>query len=291
MFKKLLLITLLCTISTRPAQYNIQIPLDLKIMSNAAAGTVTGALLLIAGNKLYQKYYASTHKLQKKPQIGIFEIGDLSSGATKYMAQIEKATYDDNIAGILIKINSGGGHAGTSEVLFRELKLIQQKKPIVIFIENVCCSGGYLIASVGKIVAPYMAEIGSIGVLCTIEKIKEPKSKNKEDLTVDFVFAGADKVFRNPYAPDASPEQRQKMQFQVDRDYEFFCSTIAQERGLSLNEKNKWADAQTFVAPDALEIGLIDKIGGFNDAKLLVQQLVREAKGDTQLSIEFVELK
>ncbi|HJM68591.1 MAG TPA: S49 family peptidase [Candidatus Babeliales bacterium] len=291
MLKKFLLLALLCTASSKPAQYNIQIPVDFKIISNSAAGTIAGALLLVAGKKLYQKYYISTPVAEKKKQIGIFEIGDLSAGATKYMGQIEKAMYDDNIVGLLLKINSGGGHAGTSEVIFRELKIIKQKKPIVVFIENVCCSGGYLIASTGKIVAPHMAEVGSIGVLCAIEKIKEPKSSKKEDLTVDFVFAGADKVFRNPYAPDASPEQRQKMQAQVDLDYDFFCSAIAQERGISLDDKDKWADAQTFVAPDALKLGLIDQVGGFNDAKVLIINLVKKALEDPKLATEFTEIK
>ncbi|MBT4856272.1 S49 family peptidase [bacterium] len=299
MFKKVSLLLILfilgnISMGTKPSQmsiptsYTLEIPLDAKIIINGALGFAATYLCVLGGKRLYTKFY--TPKPQPKAQIGIIEINDLSN-APHHLSLIEKVRFDQNIKGVILKVNSGGGPAGTSETIFRELKILQQHKPIIVYVENVCCSGAYLIACTGKIITPQMAEVGSIGVLCAIEKIKDPKTNKRENLTIDFIFAGADKVFKNPYSAEASPEQRKKVQDQVDLDYDFFCSAVAQERNLSLTTKEKWANAQTFVGPDALELGLIDKIGGFSDAKDYARDLVKEKLEDKNTQINFIEIK
>lgn len=251
-------------------------------------GFVAAELLLMAGHSAYNKFFKKPDIINN--QIAIIELNELMS-TEKYVSRLEKALCDENIVGVLLKVNSSGGAAGASEVMYRELKRIQQHKPIVAFVENTCCSGAYLAScAADKIIAPVMAELGSIGVLCAIEKIHSPRSAKKEHIDIDFVYAGKDKLIKHPYGPEMSPEQRAKMQGTIDKDYEFFCEIVSENRNIPLSSKEEWADAQTFNAQDAHKLGLCDYIGGLSEAKQLIKNLVNEKKEDATKQLDFILL-
>jgi protease-4 len=196
---------------------------------------------------------------------------------SRLLSRLVELTNDSKTDAVLLIVNSDGGSGSMAETIYRELKKIKAKKPVVVFIPEACLSAAYgFSCCADKIISTERAEIGYIGVRCQINKIKNPKTENKEDFVPEFFIGGKNKAFEDPYSPELTPEQRENMQQQVNRAYEIFYSRVARERGLSLETKEQWADAKIFFAQEALDQHLIDAIGGYTDAQDAVKQVLRD---------------
>lgn len=189
----------------------------------------------------------------------------------KYLSSFFK---DPNIKGIILQIDSPGGAAGTSQVLFQEILKLKEKypKPVVALVDNVCASGAYYIAAATDyIIAPPSAIVGSIGVYMggfnykkLLDQIKV-KQKLKQ--------AGKFKTTFNPYAEGDTHEQEAMIQRLVDNTYDQFVKDVAKQRGLLVKKKSEWADGKIFTAQDALRLGLINKTGSISDAEEKIKSL------------------
>ncbi len=103
----------------------------------------------------------------------------------------------------------------------------------------------------------------------------------------EYLKAGKYKVVGNPYQ-SLDEEGKQYHQNLVDEQYNVFCFAVAENRDLNLAEKEKWADGQEFIAPTALELGLIDQIGGWSDAKEKIVELIKERNPNAAGKINIV---
>jgi protease-4 len=215
--------------------------------------------------------------------IALFAIQGLILDETEWVKKIYKIKQDDSIHGVIIKIDSGGGACGASYLLYKEIKALAEKKPVVVIVGNSCCSGAYL-ASIGAncIIASNMAEIGSIGVIQIISKKKIKKFKDggaSGEINFEVISSSPNKTIFNELGPDLSPEQRNHQQAQIAHFYEMFYRTVAAERRLDSENHMKWADAQVFSGEQALKLRLIDKLGSYSDALAEVLTLVNERVG------------
>ena len=186
-----------------------------------------------------------------------------SSGITpkKIIDALDKAEKNDNVKGIVIRINSPGGSALASDIIYNSVKNIT--KPVYISIGSIAASGGYYIASAGnKIFADNNSITGSIGVVSLIPTFNE--LTNKLGVNFDEITLGK---YANLYSLTESmtPERKEKIYSTSLRVYNEFKQKVATGRHLSLEEVEKLAQGKVWLGEEAIHNGLIDSIGGIND--------------------------
>lgn len=219
---------------------------------------------------------------QEEDKIGLMKLGDIDEeDIVKILKKIEIFMRDKNVKGVLLLINSPGGSSALSELLFREIKELTKVKPVVSLATDCCESGAYKVASASNlIIALETSSVGAIGSLKTIERRKDRP---------EIIYAGKYKVMYYPTAPDLTPEQREWAQSRVDQSYKAFCKIVAAQRNLSLDQIDEWADGKCFNGETALQLGLIDQIGGYTDAVQKLRELIEQKGIKLSAELTFVE--
>lgn len=188
-------------------------------------------------------------------------------GGEAFRALIRKARLDDEVKAIVLRVNSGGGSALASEVIWRELQVTKQedKKPVVVSMGDVAASGGYYIScGADSVFAEPNTITGSIGVFAVIPNM-EGFFKNKLGVTFDGVstapHAGAVTVYR-PIAD----KDKALLQAGVERTYAQFKSRVAAGRKKDTGYIETIAQGRVWSGQDAVTIGLVDRLGHLQDA-------------------------
>lgn len=195
---------------------------------------------------------------------GIAVNGD-GIASTKLTKLIREARNDKDIKTIVLRVNSPGGSALASEEIWREVKLANDEKKVIISMGDVAASGGYYIAAPGyKIFAEENTITGSIGVFGMIPYAGKA-AEDKLGLTFDRVatnkFAAPMSLFKK-----LTPEEFAIVQDEVDYIYDEFLGRVSEGRGLSKEQVNVVARGRVWTGRDALRVGLVDTIGGVKDA-------------------------
>ncbi len=215
-------------------------------------------------NKISRKVFET---VEPKNKVGLVVINSTITSSATWNKQLKKFFKDSEIKAILIKFDSPGGAAGSSEAISQEIRALKKEypKPIVSYAENICASGAYMIAAVTDyIVAPHSALIGSIGAkISTQFKFKE--LFEKYDVKTHSISSGSHKNATDPFVP-MSQDQEKMLQAVTDSSYEHFAADISKHRHLNINEKNIWADGKIFTGTEALKLNLIDEIGNQSTA-------------------------
>ena len=186
-------------------------------------------------------------------------------GSEDYMKLIRKARLDKNIKAIVFRINSGGGSVMASENIWRELSMARKDKPVVVSFGDVSASGGYYIASAAdSIFASPVTITGSIGVFGVIPNM-EGFFNNKLGITFDGVKTAPHANMGAIYKPLTEFEQR-TVQTEIDRIYQHFMQRVADSRNMNVNEVDSIAQGRVWSGTKAMDIGLIDRFGGIQDA-------------------------
>ncbi len=186
-------------------------------------------------------------------------------GAESTSRLIRQARNDDTIKAVVFRVNSGGGSAVASEIIRQELKALRDAgKPVVISMGNVAASGGYWIAMGADEVWAYPTTItGSIGVIGFLPTFEE--TLGKIGISVDGVgttpLAGAFRADRN-----LSDELRQLLNTMINASYQQFLALVAEHRRMDVSAVHEVAQGRVWTGAKALEAGLIDQLGGLNDA-------------------------
>ena len=198
---------------------------------------------------------------------GDIEMGKGSDAITSdvYRTLIEEIKNDESIDAVVLRVNSPGGSALASDIIWREIELLKKEKPVVVSMGNYAASGGYYIAcGADSILADANTITGSIGVFSVIPNI-EGFMKNKIGITFDRVktsqYADAPSSTRTMNAT----EQR-FMQSGVDSVYHTFTSRVAKGRKKTIEYIDSIAQGRVWIGVDAVKVGLVDKIGNLNDA-------------------------
>jgi protease IV len=196
-------------------------------------------------------------------------------GGDNFRNIIRKARLDKSIKGIVLRVNSGGGSALASENIWRELQLAKaDNKPVVVSFGDVAASGGYYIScGADSIFANPNTITGSIGVFGIIPNM-ESFFKDKLGVTFDGVktapYADAGGVYR----PLNETEQK-LVQAGVDRIYLQFKQRVAQGRKKEVAYIDSIAQGRVWSGEDALQLGLVDKLGNLQDAINCVSRMTK----------------
>ncbi|NHF58312.1 signal peptide peptidase SppA [Flavobacteriaceae bacterium TP-CH-4] len=189
---------------------------------------------------------------------------------------IRKAKDDEDVKAIVLRVDSPGGSALTSDIIWRELELANAKKPLVVSMGNVAASGGYYIAvGADKIFAEPTTVTGSIGVFGTLP--------NVHGLATD-IGINAEQVGTNKNSIDYSLFEpmtdtfRNTVQEGIEEVYETFLERVAEGRGITVAKADSLAQGRVWSGVDAERLGLIDELGTLDDA---IAEAARMAELDT----------
>ncbi|TDQ81283.1 signal peptide peptidase SppA [Sphingobacterium yanglingense] len=187
-------------------------------------------------------------------------------GGDKISRQLRKLRRDKDIKAIVLRVNSGGGSALASDVIWREVELIKKEKPIVVSMGDYAASGGYYIAAAAdSIFAESSTLTGSIGVFGLIPNFKGLLN-NKLGIHIDEVNTGKfSSLMGNPDKP-LTEEERSIIQMEVNRTYATFMERVANGRKMKVEEVDSIGQGRVWTGKQALELGLVDGIGNLQRA-------------------------
>ena len=190
---------------------------------------------------------------------------EMNIGGKHYAEVIRKERLDTTVKAIVLRVNSPGGNAIASDIIWRELMLAEKEKPVVISMGNLAASGGYYIsAPATKIFANPSTISGSIGVfglLPNAEKLLEKKL----GLTTETVNTNSYSDFPSIFRPMSSYE-KEVMQMSVENTYSDFVSKVANGRDMNFEEVDNIGQGRVWSGTRAMKIGLVDEMGGLEDA-------------------------
>lgn len=203
----------------------------------------------------------------------VYADGDIVDGGDKnkqivgnaLAAELAKVREDKNVKALVFRVNSPGGSALASEVIWREIELISRQIPVVVSMGNYAASGGYYIScAADEIVVTPATLTGSIGVFSLFFNL-EQGMKNKLGITSETIRTNRSADLGNPFRA-MTPAERIFMQNQVDSVYARFSSLVAQGRDMSLENVDQLAGGRVWTGAQARENGLADRIGTLTDA-------------------------
>jgi protease-4 len=203
-------------------------------------------------------------------------------GSESFLKEIRKARKDKKIKAIVLRINSPGGSALASDVMWREIQLTKKVKPVIASMGNVAASGGYYMAmGCDTIVAQPNTITGSIGVFGMLFNAKELMN-NKLGITFDGVkthdFADSPSLTR-----EMSDAEKMLIQNSVNQIYEQFTSKAAQGRNMPIEKLKSVASGRVWTGEQAKENGLVDVLGGIDQAIEIAAKKANLKKEDYQV--------
>ena len=179
-------------------------------------------------------------------------------------AKIAGVRDNEKVKAVVLRVNSPGGSALASDVIWREIELLRAEKPVIVSMGSYAASGGYYISCpADAIVADKMTLTGSIGVFGMFLDTRDAL-KNKLGITVDGVKSNASADFAA--TSPLTPLQRAMIMRGVDRVYTTFTNHVAEGRNLPIGKVLDIAGGRVWLGKDALEVGLIDTYGGLKTA-------------------------
>ena len=201
----------------------------------------------------------------------IYAQGDIiyGEGSKDFIGQgiinkaIRKARKDTNVKAIVLRVNSPGGNALASELIWRELELTKKEKPIVVSMGNYAASGGYYIAcNASKIFAEPTTITGSIGVFGAIPNFSQ---------FTDKIGINAEQVSTNNSPSYSVFEPMNKKFYDVTKEgiegmYTTFVNRVSAGRNMTFEQVNEIAQGRVWTGKEAIKNGLVDQLGGLNDA-------------------------
>ncbi|HEY2931913.1 MAG TPA: signal peptide peptidase SppA [Acidobacteriota bacterium] len=169
------------------------------------------------------------------------------------------------IRGVVLRVNSPGGSAVASDILWREVQLTSEKKPVVVSMGDVAASGGYYIATAAKKILAQRATItGSIGVIAGKFVVRDLIEKLR--IHIDSLSNAANAAISSPLQPFSATE-REKVRRQMEEFYRVhFVPKVVQSRGQSEERVLQLAQGRVWSGNRAHRHGLVDRIGGLRDA-------------------------
>jgi protease-4 len=193
-------------------------------------------------------------------------VGDDLMGSETVIQEIRAARQDQRLSAVVLHVDSGGGSALASDLIWRELKLLDQEKPVIVYMGNAAASGGYYIATPGrKIIAQSATLTGSIGVVIAKPVTKEARAK---------IGANREIVRRGDNAGLFTDDerwtagQRPKVEEQLFSVYNTFKQRVAEGRNLPFDAIDDIANGRVWTGKQALAHGLVDEVGDFEVAFL-----------------------
>lgn len=223
---------------------------------------------LIQGIKRnYQAY------IEPKTQVGVITFKGLLTDSSYYIKHINSFFKNSEIKAILLKIECPGSATATAQAIHHEILMLKKEHPkhVEVLVENVCASGGYYIASAADhITAPGTAMIGSIGTYMPyLFQLKDFIEQFK--IHYEPIKAGTYKSAGDPFVP-MTAQERELLQGMAQDMYQQFLDDVANNRGISLADTQKWGEGKVFSGRQAHKLGLIDTLGSLHTATASIKE-------------------
>jgi len=204
--------------------------------------------------------------------VGLIEIEGTIVNPVPIVEEIDRFAKDDDVAAIVVRIESPGGIVAAAQEIYSELrKASQAGKPVVASMGGVAASGGYYVAcGADSIVANPGTLTGSIGVIMSFANTEE--LLRKIGVGFEVIKTGEYKDLGSMTRP-LTPAERKLVGDLLDDVYDQFLEVISTQRGIDLEEVRKFADGRLLTGRQAYELGLVDRLGDFRDAINLAGEL------------------
>lgn len=197
---------------------------------------------------------------------------DTYIGEKNIVEALQKARENSRVKAVVLRVNSPGGSALVSDIIWREVELTRAEKPVVASMSDVAASGGYYIAcNASKILAEPTTITGSIGVFGMIPNVKE-LATDKLGLSFDEVMTNKNSDYMDLTKP-LSEFQRAVIQKSIENVYSSFVSKVAKGRNMSFGAVDSIGQGRVWTGEQAIGLGLVDKLGGLEDAIVLAAEL------------------
>lgn len=222
-------------------------------------------LVILANNYKADLHLYGGAKLPKgEKYIARIMVGDIIMHEPYRQQMLRDIADDDNIKAVILHINSPGGTTYGGEVLHDALSRISQRKPVVTVMHNMATSAGYLIAmSSERIYAGHSTITGSIGVIFQSMNVKG--LADKIGVYPEIIRTGPLKASPTPFET-MSPEAEQVITDVINDFFEKFLEIVAEGRGMDLEAVRALADGRIYTGTQAVNVGLVDEIGGEDEA-------------------------
>jgi protease-4 len=185
--------------------------------------------------------------------------------------EIERYRDDSRVKALVLCIDSPGGGVAASQALYHAVRKVSEQKPVVASMCAVAASGGYYVAcAADSIVAHEGTVTGSIGVLAAYLRTEELFHKVGLDVTV--IKSGELKDVGSPYRR-MTDEEKTYVRALLDEVYDQFITAVSDGRGLSVERVRELAEGRLYTGRQAVEVGLVDRVGTYEDALLMAAEM------------------
>ncbi len=197
-------------------------------------------------------------------KIGVIRIEGVIYSAEETVQALKQFREDEDVKAILLRIDSPGGGVGPSQEIFREIRKTLPTKKVTVSMGSVAASGGYYIAAgAHEIMANPGTITGSLGVIMQYTDFSE--LMKRIGLAPVVIKSGAYKDIGSPVRPMTEQEKKILEAFTA-KIHEQFKRDIAEGRGMEMEKVNEIADGRIFTGEEAVELGLVDRLGNLEDA-------------------------
>ena len=240
--------------------------LTLNDMLNVKDGKVEGSEIAV--------YYAEGDIVQDPKAATMFGNNDYIA-SRKVCKDLEDLMNDDDVKAVVVRINSGGGDAYASEQMWHQMSELRKVKPVVVSMGDYAASGAYYMSAPASwIVAQPNTLTGSIGIFAVIPDLSGLVT-TKLGVRFDEVKTNRNSTFGNLMARPFNAEEKTMLQASVNRGYSLFRQRVAEGRRLPVESVEKIAQGRVWLATDALNIKLVDQLGGIDDAVKKAAELAK----------------
>lgn len=240
--------------------------LTLNDMLNVKDGKVEGSEIAV--------YYAEGDIVQNPKAATMFGNNNYIA-SRKVCKDLEDLMNDDDVKAVVVRINSGGGDAYASEQMWHQMSELRKVKPVVVSMGDYAASGAYYMSAPASwIVAQPNTLTGSIGIFAVIPDLSGLVT-TKLGVRFDEVKTNRNSTFGNLMARPFNAEEKAMLQASVNRGYNLFRQRVADGRRLPVESVEKIAQGRVWLATDALNIKLVDQLGGIDDAVKKAAQLAK----------------
>ena len=240
--------------------------LTLNDMLNVKGGKVEGSEIAV--------YYAEGDIVQDPKAATMFGNNNYIA-SRKVCKDLEDLMNDDDVKAVVVRINSGGGDAYASEQMWHQMSELRKVKPVVVSMGDYAASGAYYMSAPASwIVAQPNTLTGSIGIFAVIPDLSGLVT-TKLGVRFDEVKTNRNSTFGNLMARPFNAEEKAMLQASVNRGYSLFRQRVAEGRRLPVESVEKIAQGRVWLATDALNIKLVDQLGGIDDAVKKAAELAK----------------
>ena len=223
-----------------------------------------GGLIVAVGALGYRVRTGADGAFAVRPQIARISVSGFIAGSESTAKLMQRVGESDAVKGVVVSINSPGGTTTGSEEIFRNLRALAAKKPLVAFVDGTAASGAYITAiAADHIVARETSLVGSIGVLFQYPDLSG--LLDKVGVKVESVKSSPLKAEPSGFTP-TTPEARAALAAVVGDTYAWFKGLVAERRGMDAGQVAAVSDGRVFSGRQSIPLKLVDELGGERQA-------------------------